>query len=354
MANPEAEGKTEKPTGSKLGEARRKGNVAKSRELTGIVPVWVMLIYFSFSGAMLTTLVSYLRSSLTRGFKLHVNDVTLMQVFTADLAQVGVMMLPIFGFIVLGIMTVHFLQTGFLFTTEPLTPDLSKLNPFKGIGSLFSINAIFEFMKGVMKIAVLGVVLYLTINKEMLKIPSLIDMEMSGIVNFSLAQLKTLILTSAIVLTIFALIDYVYQKWQYIRNLKMTKMEVKDEARQSEGDPQVKARIRSLQREMARKRMMQEVPKADVVITNPTHFAVALKYDSANMGAPTVVAKGANLIAARIREIAQQHGVPIFEDKPLARTLFKLDLGQEIPETLYKALATILANVYKLKGKVRK
>jgi flagellar biosynthetic protein FlhB len=274
-----------------------------------------------------------------------------MQVYRADLAEIGFMMLPVFGFIILAIVSVHFLQTGFLFTAGPLAPDFSKLNPLKGLSNLFSKNTMFEIAKGVLKIAVLGCILYFTVKKEVVKIPFLIDMEMPGIVNFSFEQLRKLILTAATVLSVFAVVDFAYQKWQFTKNLKMTKMEVKDEAKQSEGDPQIKARIRTLQREMARKRMMQEVPKADVVITNPTHFAVALKYDSSKMGAPTLVAKGANLIAAKIKELAKEHGVPVFEDKPLARTLFKLDLGQEIPETLYRALASILANVYKLKGK---
>lgn len=351
MADPEAEGKTEQPSGKKLSEARNKGSIPRSRDLTGVMPIWAMFTYFSFSGAMLTTLLSYVRSSLKRGFELPLNSVTLMQVYRADLTQIGLMMLPVFGFIVLAVMTVHFLQTGFLFTTGTLTFDLSKLNPFKGIGNLFSINTVFEIAKGVLKVIVLGSVLYFTVKKELLKIPFMIDMDMPSIINFSFVQLRKLILMAAAVLSVFAAVDFAYQKWTFMRNMKMTKMEVKDEAKQSEGDPQIKARIRTLQREMARKRMMQAVPKADVVITNPTHFAVALKYDSSKMGAPTVVAKGANLIAAKIKEIAKQHGVPVFEDKPLARTLFKLDLGQEIPETLYRALASILANVYKLKGK---
>jgi flagellar biosynthetic protein FlhB len=172
-------------------------------------------------------------------------------------------------------------------------------------------------------------------------------MDVMSIAGFSYVQVKKLLLISAIVLTVFAAADYGYQRWQFARNLRMTKQEVKEEYK----DPRVKARIKSLQREMARKRMMQEVPKADVVITNPTHYAVALKYDAGKMAAPAVVAKGYNLIAERIKEIARQSGVPVFEDKPLAQALFKLKVGQEIPEAFYKALASILANVYKMKGK---
>ncbi len=169
-----------------------------------------------------------------------------------------------------------------------------------------------------------------------MNLPLLPDMGFNGIVQFSFVQVKKLLLTSLVVLSIFAVADYGFKRWKYSRDLRMTKQEVKEEHKEMEGDPRVKARIKSLQREMARKRMMQEVPKADVVITNPTHFAVALKYDSATMGAPAVMAKGANLIAEKIKEIAKEHGVPVFEDKPLARSLYKLELNQEIPEAFIR------------------
>jgi flagellar biosynthetic protein FlhB len=156
---------------------------------------------------------------------------------------------------------------------------------------------------------------------------------------------------SALVLTVFAVIDFAFQRWQFSRNLRMTKQEVREEYKEVEGSPMIKARMKSIQREMARRRMMQEVPRADVVITNPTHFAVALKYDFRKGGAPRVVAKGANIIAEKIKEIARQSGVPVFEDKPLARALFALDVNQEISEVFYKAVAAILAQVYRMKGK---
>jgi flagellar biosynthetic protein FlhB len=201
---------------------------------------------------------------------------------------------------------------------------------------------------------VLGVILYLLLKKQIVNLPLLPGMDVFSIAQFTFVQVKKLMLTAIVVLSIFAIADFAYQRWQYSRDLRMTKQEVREEHKEMEGDPKVKARIRSLQREMARRRMMQEVPKADVVITNPTHFAIALKYDSATMGAPAVVAKGANLLAEKIKEIAKAHGVPVFEDKPLAQSLFKLELDQEIPEAFYKAIAAILANVYKLKGKIKK
>lgn len=343
--------RTEQATPRRRQKAREKGDVPRSRDLTGLMPLWVVFVYLSFGGFMFTTLISYLRTALKRGFEVSLNDASFVEIIKNDSFQVGMTMAPLFGSIIAVIALVHFLQTGFLVSAEPLSPDLSKINPLEGIKKFFKLNTIVEALKGFLKVIILGVILYLLLKKELINLPSLVDMSISGIVGFSYVQIKRLLLISAVVFSVFAVADYAYQRWQFERNLRMTKQEVKEEHKEVEGDPRVKARIKSLQREMARKRMMQEVPKADVVITNPTHFAVALKYDAAKMSAPTVVAKGANLVAEKIKEIAKTHGVPVFEDKPLARSLFKLKIGQEIPEAFYKALATILANVYRVKGK---
>ena len=283
---------------------------------------------------------------------MRLTETTLMDVFKADTMQMGMMMLPLFMLMLAGVLIVHFLQTGFLLSTVPLTPDLSKINPLQGIKRMFSVNTLYETVKGLFKVAVLSAILYLMLKKEVFNIPLLIDMDIKSIMAFCFGQIKKIVMISALVLTVFAAVDYAFQRWQYSRNLKMTKQEIKEEYKEVEGSPMIKARLKSIQREMARKRMMQEVPRADVVITNPTHYAVALKYDVGKMGAPRVVAKGANLIAAKIKEIARQSGVPVFEDKPLARTLFSsLDVNQEIPEAFYKAVAAILAQVYRMKGK---
>ena len=303
---------------------------------------------------MFTTLVAYLRSALKRGFEVSLTETSFVEIFRADSIKTLMMMAPLFLSLLIGIMAVHFLQTGFLISTEQLSQGFSKINPLQGIKRFFSLKIIFEGAKGILKVIVLGVVLYLLIKKQIMNLPLLPDMDTWGIAQFTFVQVKKLMLTAVVVLSIFAIVDFAYQRWQYSRDLRMSKQEVKEEHKEMEGDPRVKARIRSLQRDMARRRMMQEVPKADVVITNPTHLAVALKYDSTTMGAPAVVAKGANLIAEKIKEIAKEHGVPVFEDKPLARSLYKLELDQEIPEVFYKAFAAILANVYKLKGRIRR
>lgn len=347
----EFEEKTERATPRKRQKAREKGDTARSRDLTSLVPLWTFFMYFSFGGFMFTALISYLRSALKRSFEVQISEFSLVSLLKSDSAEIGLMMAPFFGMILLFIAVVHFFQTGFLFTASPLVPNFSKLNPISGIKKFFSINALFETLKGLLKIVILGFILYHILKKEIFNFPLLIDMDIASIIFFSHEQIRKFLLIAAIVLTIFAIADYAYQRWQFEKNIRMSKQDIKDEYKQVEGDPKVKARIRSLQRDFARKRMMQEVPKADVVITNPTHYAIALKYDSLNMGAPVVVAKGANIIAGRIKEIAQSSGIPVFEDKPLARALFKLNVGQEIPEIFYKAVATILANVYKLKKK---
>lgn len=348
----ESDERTEPATPRRREKARQKGQVARSRELTGIVPLWIMLLYFLFGGFLLMNLLVYMQSSLQRGFEFQLTEASVGSLFRTDISQVGLMFLPIFVLMVFFIAVVHFIQTGFLVTASPLSPDLSRIDPIKGIKKFFSLNMLFEAIKGILKLIVLGAMLYLVIRTELVNLPLLVDMDVNNIAEYSFHQITRLLMIAAIVLTIFAFADFAYQNWQHERNIRMTKKEVSDDFKEVEGDPYVRARIRSLQREMARKRMMQEVPKADVVITNPTHFAVALKYDSAKMGAPTVIAKGLNLIAEKIKEIAQKNGVAVFEDKPLAKALFKLNVGQEIPETMYKAVAAILANVYKLKGRV--
>lgn len=348
----EYEEKSEPASGRKLEEARKKGNIPRSRDVTSVIPIWFFFLMLVYGGAIFTGISNYLQNSFKRAATTpSLNTAILSDIIRGDIINISSIMLPFFAFIFLFIIIINLLQTGFTVSLGSLTPNFSKLNPISGISRLFSLNAIFEAMKGVLKVVVFGVVLYILLRNEIDNIPLLIDMEIKSIVSFSLDKIKKLALIAALVLTVFAIIDFAYQKWHFAKEMKMTRSEVKEEMKQVEGDPQVKARIRSLQREMARKRMMQEVPKADVVITNPTHLAVALRYDSTEMEAPKVIAKGANLIAEKIKEIANQHKVPVYEDKPLARSLFQLDVGQEIPETLYKAVATILANIYKLKSK---
>jgi flagellar biosynthesis protein FlhB len=352
MAEDDKGERTEQATPRRREKAREKGDVPKSRDLTSMFPLWTIFLFFVFGGTFFTSFVNYFRGSLVRGVKSPLDESSLYEIFRADTTQISIMMLPLFALIILGIMVIHFLQTGFLITTVPLEPDITKLDPLKGLKRLFSVTVVYETIKGLLKVAALGLILYFVLKHEVFNLPLLVDMGMPTIVDYSFGQIKRLVLISALVLTVFAAVDYAYQRWNYSRELRMTKDEIREEYKEVEGSPMVKARIRSIQRDMARRRMMQEVPKADVIITNPTHFAVALKYDSMQMGAPKVIAKGSNLIAEKIKEIARENRVPVIEDKPLARALFGLKIDEEIPEIFYKAVAAILAQVYKAKGKV--
>ncbi|HHW20804.1 MAG TPA: flagellar biosynthesis protein FlhB [Thermodesulfovibrio thiophilus] len=347
----ELQERTEQATPRRKEKARQKGEVPRSRELTSIIGTWMIFLYFVFSGTFLLGIMQHLKNSFIRIKNPDFIGGAILTIMQEEIKWFFVQFTPIAGVIIFSVLLVHFIQTGFLFTGAPLVPDISKISPLKGLKRLFSMNALFEAIKGTLKLIALGMVIYFVLKKDVNLLPLLVDMDVKTIVGLSFQKIYQLVLACLIMLTMFAGIDFAYQRWQYERNLRMTKQEIKEEFKETEGSPLVRARIRSLQREMARRRMMQEVPKADVVITNPLHFAVCIKYDSTNMHAPEIVAKGANILAERIKEIARQAGIPIYENKPLARALYKIPVGHEIPAALYKAVAAILAAVYKIKGR---
>ncbi len=249
----------------------------------------------------------------------------------------------------LGAVAVNYLQVGFLFTSHPLKPDMNRINPVAGATRLFSPRALFELAKSMMKLLIVGWIAYKTLQSGyglIIQAPAMAPLDMIGGVGGMLLQLGW---RCAMALLVLAALDYGYQRYDYEKNLRMTREEVRQEMKQMEGDPTVRGRIRQRQREMARSRMMQEVPKADVVITNPTTYAVAVRYETEGMSAPVVVAKGQRLVAQRIREIAVANGVPIVENKPLAQSLFRqVEIGQEVPSQFYEGIAEVLAFVYQL------
>ncbi|GAB5047006.1 flagellar biosynthesis protein FlhB [Thermodesulfovibrio sp. TK110] len=346
----ELQERTEQATPRRREKARQKGEVPRSRELTGIVSPWMIFLYFVFFGTFLIAAEKHLKEAFTRLNPDFVSS-AILAIIKDEIKWFFLQFAPVGALLIFGVLVVHFVQTGFLFTTAPLVPDISRISPIKGIKRMFSLNALFETIKGILKLIALGAVIYFVLEKDVNIMPLLVDMDIKAIAGVSFQKIYQFFLACLIMLTVFAGIDFAYQRWQYERNLRMTKQEIKEEFKETEGSPMVRARIRSLQREIARRRMMQEVPKADVVITNPLHIAVCIKYDSQTMNAPKVVAKGANILAERIKEIARTAGVPIYENKPLARALYRIPVGEEIPEALYKAVATILATVYKLKGR---
>jgi flagellar biosynthetic protein FlhB len=242
-------------------------------------------------------------------------------------------------------------QVGFEMHSEPLRPKLNKINPVAGLKKFVSVRSLVELAKSIMKLLIIGGISYGLIKAEMRGFPLLMQQGVGEILLFIAQVAFKILFFVCLALIILASLDYIYQRWQFEQSIKMTKQEVKDERKQVEGDPKVKSRIRKAQLELAAHRMMEAVPEADVVITNPVHLAVALKFEASEMMAPTVIAKGAGHIAERIKEIANAHQVPVIEDKPLAQTLFKIvEIGEFIPVELYRAVAEILAYVYRLRG----
>jgi flagellar biosynthetic protein FlhB len=256
---------------------------------------------------------------------------------------------PLFVLAIAGAVAAPIMLGGLVFSPTAMTLDFNRINPLTGLGRIFSMQGVAELVKALLKAALVGGIVYWVVLHQQNALFALLAQPLeSGLVSFGKMLLFAfLALVSGVAL--IAAVDVPFQLWQYYSKLRMTKEEVRQEGKEQEGDPQMKARIRSQQRELARKRMMSEVPKADVVVTNPSHYAVALKYDSKNMGAPQVIAKGMNLIAQRMRELAVEHGVPLLEAPPLARALYRhSDIGDQIPAALYTAVAEVMAYVYQL------
>ncbi len=347
------DGKTEEPTGKRLGEARSKGNVARSPDLNNAVSLLTgfVILYFmamtTYNGIYSITETSLGNLACKEFTPDIISNIIISQVY-----KTVKILLPILGGLMLVGLIVSYAQTGFLFSHETLKPNLQKLNFIANIKKLFSLQSFVKLLFSGVKLFIIGGVTFFFIKREYNNIINVLHCDLLQIFEISVTLMYGLALRISVVLFILSILDFFYQKWQYKKNLRMTKQEVKDERKQAEGDPQIKAKIRSVQLKMAIKRMMAAVPTADVVVTNPTHYAVALKYDGAAMRAPTVVAKGADLIAKRIKEIAKKHHIPLVEDRYLAQTLYKtVEIGREIPQKLYYAVAKILSYVYQLKRK---
>ncbi|MGC8768798.1 flagellar biosynthesis protein FlhB [Calditerrivibrio sp.] len=344
--------RTEEATPRRKQKAIEEGNVPKSRELaTGTTFLVAVLILYFYMPPM----VEEFKSSFITYFSMYnyrINKESTYLLLIEVLKSIAKVTLPLLFILVFVAILSNIVQFGVIFSSKALELKWDRVNPITGFGRLFSKKSLFELLKSILKIFFLGFAAFFIIKSKIATIVTLADADAISSIHFLGKLIYEVSFKLAIIIMVIALIDFLYQRWQYYEDLKMTKQEVKEEFKQMEGDPLIKQRIRSMQREMARKRMMEEVPKADVVITNPTHYAVAIKYDMAKDRAPKVVAKGQRLIALKIREIASKNNVLIHEDPPLARTLFSsVEVGEEIPENLYKAVAEILAMVYKLKNK---
>ncbi len=354
MAEASGQEKTEQATGKRRLEARQRGQVALSREIPSTLILLTSLGVFYFAGSLVFERLFALLGATFRGLGvIRLTTVSQADAFAVELFQTLVtLLLPFFlPFFVVGFVG-NVIQIGLQFHAKPMQPKLGQLNPLAGVKKLVSLRSLVELAKSILKIAIVGGIAAIVVAGHLEEFPSLIRLDLAAIWDFFCRLVKNLIFYVSLALVALAALDYLYQKWQLEKSLKMTKQEVKDERRQAEGDPQVKARIRTLQRQAAYQRMMAEVPKADVVITNPTHLAIALRFNPQEMDAPRVVAKGADFIAERIKEVAREHDVPLVENKPLAQALFKMaEIGDFIPVDLYRAVAEVLAYVYRLKGR---
>jgi flagellar biosynthetic protein FlhB len=353
MAEGEQE-RTERPTGKRRREARQKGRVAKSREVTTYLVLLGGLAVLYFAGSyMVTEMALFMKTTVIQAASLRVEAADVSQLLSRTMIVMVKVLAPLLLVVSVAALVGNVLQVGFLFSYEPIMPKLSKLNPLQGFKRLFSLRSLTEIIKFVAKLALVGIVVYSAIKKELPFIMPLADQSVQAIGSYIGSTIFRIMFRTSWVLLALAILDYAYQRWEYEKGLRMTRQEVKEEFKQTEGDPLVKSRIRRVQREWARRRMMEAVPRADVVITNPVRLAVAIGYNQESMGAPEVLAKGAAAVADRIREIARSHGIPIVENKPRARALYReVDVGRQIPAALYKAVAEVLAYVYRLKHRL--
>ncbi len=345
--------KTEEATPKRKEEARGKGQVAKSVEINSAFIILTAFFTLQLLGSvMYTELSDYMRliySTANRSdFTVNEAYIFLIQFMLVILKIV----LPVMLVIMVMSVAASMLQVGFNFTLEPLMPKFDKINPLSGFQRLFSKRSLVELIKSFIKIGVVGYFIYRFIVKETAQLPKLIFQDLIDTLPLASSLIIDLAFQIGAVILILAIIDYFYQWWEHNQSLKMSKEEIKQEFKQAEGDPQLKGKIKERQRAMAMQRMMQEVPKASVVITNPTHFAVALRYEK-DMTAPVIVAKGQDFLAQRIKTLAQEHGVNIVENKMLARSLYRaVEVGDEVPPELYQAVAEVLAHVYRLKKRL--
>lgn len=347
--------KTEKATPKKRQDSRKKGQVLKSQDVTSAFVLLAIFLYLLFAGSsMREKLLSFFRETFTHTILVETITVkSVMEIFKDVLIEMAIIVVPILMVAVIAAIMANFFQFGLLFTTEPLKMDLKKIDPIKGMKRIFSMRAIIELIKSILKISFIGTVTTVIIVTNIEDVLSL-SFKTPGDTLVTIAKLTVLMgIAASLVLAVIAVLDYFYQRYDYEKNLRMSKKDIKDEHKNTEGDPLIKSKIKQRQREMAMRRMMQEIPNADVVITNPTHFAIALKYDDETMEAPKVVAKGVDHVAQKIKLIAKENGVVMVENRPLARAMYdQVQIGQRIPDEFFKAVAEVLAYVYRIKRKI--
>ncbi len=350
-----AEEKTEEATPKKKRDARKKGQVAQSKDVGGAIILIVVMLAIQFTGGWFTNqfvTIYMLCSRMMVNTDALYNPTGLQTLYVELLLRTLLIVAPILSAAVLAGVISSYMQVGYLFSPEAIKPKLDKISIISGFKRLFSVKSLVEMVKAIAKGTVLVYIVYDYLSDRLIEIAESYQLDLFQFVSLMWDFVVNIVMRSAIFLLIVAFADLAFKRWQHNKDLKMSKKEIKDEYKQSEGDPMLKGKIREKQRAMAMSRMMQDVPDADVVITNPTHFAVAVVYNMNEGGSPKVVAKGQNLIAQNIKRIATENNVIIVENKPLARALFaEAEVGDFIPIDLYQAVAEVLAYVYSIKDK---
>ncbi len=346
--------KTEKATPKKKSDARKKGQVFQSREMSASLILILMIVSMNAFGSILFNQLSgFMKKTFSEYLvnKDAFDTGILAKIFIDGIIVLAKTSLPLLLIAMIAGLLVGYAQVGILFTLETLKPKGNRINPLSGFKRMFSLRSVVELVKAIIKILIVAWVAYSYLKSKTNEVVALMNADLLDILSFIGKSAFAVALRICIAMILLGFLDFLYQRYDYEKNLKMTKQEVKEEFKQMEGNPEIKSKIKQKQRQMSMKRMMQEIPKADVVITNPTHFAVAIKYDAEKASAPIVVAKGQDYIALRIKQIATDSKVQIVENKPLARTLFStVDIGQPIPPEMYQAVAEILAFVYNLRN----
>ncbi len=352
--------KTEEPTAKKLDDARKEGQVAKSKELNGAVSLFAMFLVLKiFIGNLGLSFIEVFSEAyrripeMTVFFDGRIIAKDYAGVMNIIITKVLMMLLPFLA-VAFGVaFIVDLVQVKWKPTGKPLQPKLSKINPIKGLKRIFSMNSVAELVKSLLKIGLAIPIVYFYIRDKVGLIYSFYDMPLMQAIILAGTTIIDLGIRISAIYIIIAAADFGYQKWKFHKDMMMSKQEVKDEYKNSEGDPQVKGKIKRKMMEASRRRMMQKLPEADVVITNPTHYAVAIKYEPAERDAPYVIAKGEAYLAQKIKEVAKEHGIEIVENKPVARALYhNVEIGESVPPELYQAVAEILAFVYHLQGRI--
>lgn len=346
--------KTEQPTGKRIDDALSKGNVPRSRDLASTITLLTAFVTLYLTGGYMMSILKSTYTDILGGFgTFQVTEKGVYWLLLKMSATLAILLLPFLGVMIIIGVVANYAQGGVVFSAEKLQFDLSKINPLSGIKRIFNKDSLFEGGKSMAKIFLVGYIGYKILRDEIGTFIYLTEKDISGIIEYiSHISFKIVLHTSGVML-LLGVLDLMFVKWRFIENLKMTKQEVKDEMKDVEGDPHIKGKIRALRLAQHRRRLRKIIPTADVVITNPTHYSIALKYDRDTMSAPVVLAKGIDYLAVRIKEIAREHKIMLVENRFLARELYaQVKEGEEIPETLYAAVAEVLAYVYSIKGKI--